>query len=97
MLRGCKNTKVVNLSPAQLESKKLFTVMAFTAAMTSISDDTAYYDESLPNFDRSTLENILMCQLSDDDDMVKLDKLYKKMCEETTWRAEACQKYLQVE
>ena len=39
--------------------------MIFTVATTSMSDDTAYYDESLPNFDRNTLENILLCKAAD--------------------------------
>ena len=58
---------------------KHFTIMMFTVATTSMSDDTAYSDESLPNFDRNTIENILMCSANDEDDMRKLDQLYKKM------------------
>ena len=30
-----------------------------------MSDETAYYDDSLPNLDRNTIENILFCMAAD--------------------------------
>lgn len=71
--------------------------MAFAAATTSMSDDTCGYDESLPNFDKNTLENILFCKASDDDDMRKLDALLKKLISEGSYRIHACKIYLEVE
>ena len=68
--------------------------MLFTVATTSMSDDTSYYDESLPNFDRNTLENILLCKADDQADMRKLTQLTKKMISEVHYRAEACRKFL---
>ena len=44
---------------------KNFTIMMFAVATTSMSDDTSYMDEDLPNFDRNTLENIMMCSAND--------------------------------
>ena len=70
---------IFEFDPEYLDIKKHFTIMMFTVATTSMSDDTAYSDESLPNFDRNTIENILMCSANDEDDMRKLDQLYKKM------------------
>ena len=61
--------------------------MALTAAISSMSDDTSYYDETLPHFDRITLENILMCQNSDKDDMRKLNQVSKQLLSELKWRA----------
>ena len=71
--------------------------MAFTVAISAMSDETSYYDESLPNFDRNTIENILMCQQSDEDDMRKLDQLCSKMISEIKYRAKACMNYLETE
>lgn len=64
--------------------------MALSVAYSSMSDETAYYDESLPNFDLDTLENIIMCQKTDKDDMRKIDKLCKKLISELDWRSKAC-------
>ena len=62
-----------------------------------MSEYTYEYDESLPNFDRNTLENILMCERKDKDDVRKLESLCKKMLDELGYRAEACRLYLETE
>lgn len=56
-----KNCGNAALDPNFLQEQKYFALMALTVAYSSMSDDTAYYDEALPNFDRNTLENIMMC------------------------------------
>ena len=76
---------------------KYFTIMSFAVATTAMSDDTAYYDESLPNFDRNTIENIMMCSKSDEDDMRKLTQLCQQMIEELNWRAKECINYFKLE
>lgn len=64
------------LDPEHLDEKKFFTILALTVATTSMSDYTCDRDETLPNFDRNTLENILMCKPSTDvDDLRKLTTL----------------------
>ena len=86
------------MDPEHLEEKKFFTILALTAATTSMSDNTCYNDETLPNFDRNTLENILMCKPSTDkDDMRKLDTLSKKLIAEVEYRARACMVYIETE
>jgi len=97
LLKNIKVPKNATLDPQFLPDKKFFTIMAFTAATSSMSDDTCGYDESLPNFDRSTLENILMCQKNDTDDMRKLDQLSKKLLSELKFRSSACMTYLEQE
>ena len=64
--------------------------MLFTVATTSMSDDTYEYDETLPTFDKNTIENILYCQSGDKDDMAKLNKLLKKLVSEVAVRGRAC-------
>ena len=76
---------------------KNFTIMMFTVATTSMSDDTAYMDEDLPTFDRNTLENIMMCSANDAEDMRKLKQLCQKLFGEIEKRALACQKFLVTE
>ena len=97
MLSKVKVSVGASIDSQFLAEKKFFTILALTVATTSMSDDTAYYDESLPNFDRNTLENILMCKASDLDDMRKLDQLCSKLLSEADWRAEACRKFLIIE
>ena len=80
-----------------LKDKQYFAIIMFTAATCSMSDDTSGYDEDLPNFDKNTLENILMLKISDADDMRKLDKLIEKMLNEMRFRANACKAYLETE
>ena len=75
----------------------MFSILLFTAATSAMSDDTCGYDESLPNFDRNTLENIMMCKQSDKDDMRKLDQLLTKMTSEIKYRSVACMTYLMTE
>jgi len=55
-----------------------------------MSDDTYEYDETLPTFDKNTLENILLCKRTDKDDVRKLNALLKKMLGELSYRARAC-------
>lgn len=55
-----------------------------------MSDDTYEYDETLPTFDKNTIENILYCQSADKDDMAKLNKLLKKLVSEVAVRGRAC-------
>ena len=76
---------------------KNFTIMMFTVATTSMSDDTSYMDEDLPTFDRNTLENIMMCSANDAEDMRKLNQLCQKLFGEIEKRALACQKFLVTE
>lgn len=97
MVKNIKVAKNAALDPQFLPEKKFFTIIAFTAAMSCISDDTSGYDEDFPTFDRSTLENILMCQKNDKEDMRKLDFLSKKLLSELKFRCTACMTYLEQE
>ena len=69
----------------------------FCVATTAMSDDTCDMDETLPNFDRNTLENILVCKANDIDDARKLEKLYTKLKAEVKARARAVMVYLETE
>jgi len=86
-----------SIGAAYLEERKYFSIMAFAVATTSMSDDTYEYDESLPVFDRNTIENIMYCSKQDKDDMRKLEKLLGKMIGELRYRAQACMTYLMTE
>ena len=75
---------------ASLQDRKNLAIMLFTVATTSMSDETYEYDETLPTFDKNTIENILYCQSGDKDDMAKLNKLLKKLVSEVAVRGRAC-------
>ena len=85
------------ISTNDLEVKKHFTICAFAVTTTAMSDDTSYYDEDLPSFDKNTIENILYCKRTDADDMRKFEALFNKMRQEVHYRAQACSAYIAAE